>query len=120
MGFLDPIMDGKCGLLNLNTGEYILEPKYDNIHAPIDKGIISVKMDGKWGLLYIKTDEYLVEPKYDYTYPPNDKGIARLQMGYNWGLLNTETKQLSFDDGETWIDENENIYILKTNSDENV
>lgn len=59
-------VNGKTGLLDLSTYEYLVEPIYDEIYA-IEDGFMEVKLDGKEGILD-RRGRVVLEPVYDYIY----------------------------------------------------
>ena len=98
--------NGLWGLRDSSTDEYLVEPKYDWIDIPNDKGISIVKLDGKYALIDWNTGKEIVETKYTYISQPNSKGISLVELEisvvesgkrlaiFKYGLLNYNTGEV--------------------------
>lgn len=79
-------LDGKFGLIG-TRGNYILEPKYDEIRGFQD-GFTQVKLNNKYG--YLKGDgSFLTEIKFDDT-SAFMRGVAIVKENGKWGFLRTD------------------------------
>lgn len=59
-------VDGKIGLLDLESNKYLVEPLYDDINY-FEDGYAKVKLNGKSGIIDRK-GKVVLEPVYDYIY----------------------------------------------------
>ena len=106
---IDKSGDNKYGILDWNTGEELIEPKYDFIYKP-KKGISLVRISdksgfNKFGLLDWNTGNILVEPLIDSSFgrletvleiieelnfipPKNIKGYEEYEDGLKSFLMN--------------------------------
>ncbi len=66
-GLLQVKVDGKMGLLDIESNKLLVEPIYDDIY-PFQDGYARVKQNGKEGILD-RNGKVILEPVYDYIYP---------------------------------------------------
>lgn len=83
-GYLKTFSGNKFGIINLNNGDVIAEPKYDgidliNVGEALTKGvyIFKIKLDDRYGLIFYSQKSSLVIPPI-YTFVSYNKGLVKV------------------------------------------
>ncbi|WP_304407877.1 WG repeat-containing protein [Bacteroides acidifaciens] len=78
--------NGKCGVIDLSTGEDIVPAIYDEVHSyGFGEGKVMVKKNEKWGCINRNGSE-VFGFHYDDVYGYSN-GIARVKKDGKWGLI---------------------------------
>ena len=77
-------MGGKWGVISELTGEFLLQPVYQQAYPIFDK-LIRVKRNGKWGLL--DHSGYEILPPIYTAIRESDAGIICVKKGGKWGIV---------------------------------
>ncbi|MGN1125645.1 MAG: WG repeat-containing protein [Candidatus Gastranaerophilaceae bacterium] len=107
--YLKTVLDGKCGAIDILSGEIITEPKYDSIELvnqddAILNGVYIYKtqIDDRYGLIFYSLDSLLIIPPIyaDVKY----KGLVSVLSSGNWQLLDNKgrivTNKKKYVDGQ--------------------
>ena len=83
-GYLKTFSGNKFGIINLNNGDVIAEPKYDgidliNVGEALTKGvyIFKIKLDDRYGLIFYSQKSSLIIPPI-YTFVSYNKGLVKV------------------------------------------
>ena len=84
-------VDGKWALVD-HTGQYVIEPKYEEVGAIAPNGLAPVLVDEKWGYVD-QSGQMVIEPQFDCARSFDEKGMAWVEIQGNfrdlmkeWGL----------------------------------
>ncbi len=91
LAFTRKTWDKTFGMID-KSGEYFLQPTYQNLFFPKD-GLIRARWNGKWGYLNLK-GEPVIEPTYRYAFNFSN-GVAWFsEDGMHHGLINKQGKTI--------------------------
>ena len=102
--YLTPVCkEGKWGVLDMNTGMYLIEPECDMVHADqglmFVNGIGSYEKDGKTGI--IREDGVFTEALFEDTdFEP--EGPVRVKLNGQWGFINEQGTFTTDEDDDVW------------------
>ncbi|MEN1760502.1 WG repeat-containing protein [Anoxynatronum sibiricum] len=83
-------VDSQWGFMN-TSGEIVIEPVFQQVHAFSDNGLAPVQVDNLWGLINNK-GEFVVEPQFDYMHHQFSMGLigAGIVEPGEFGFLNKD------------------------------
>ncbi len=68
--YLKAYNNGRCGILDATTGEYVLPCEYDDLQYSRMYGDMAYyKLGGLWGIIDLNTRDSMVSPQYSYMRP---------------------------------------------------
>ena len=115
LGCKNQMQNEKMGIINPQTGEWIIQPKYDWVSTFWYDGFAQVKLNGKYSFIDT-TGKELIPFKYDrvYNFGDDGRGYAKVWLNDKYGLINTSGKEIvspKYD--EIWGFNKEGVSIVK-------